>query len=275
MNESEDELEQQLRALFADERLGIEPTAGVGPAIVAGAQRRRRRQRVMMASTGAVCALGIVAGGMTAFRLHAQGNTAQTAASQLTVSETPVLTSAPEAPSSTPAIDVPPPAAPPSDEIHASTGARKPPRPGAPTTADTPAKITSGSLLTADGLGGLKLGMTETQLADQGITLTNAKQSANCTYYDVRGAGVPAATALVSPSSGVVLVKPDGAAHTPEGVGSGSSKDDVLASYPGTSVQSGGLVAPVGGDGSYLFTLSDDGAVASVDLRSKSQDCAG
>lgn len=117
--------------------------------------------------------------------------------------------------------------------------------------------------------------MTETQLADQGIKLTNAKHTANCTYYDVQGAGVPAATALVSPSSGVVLVKPDGAAHTPEGVGSGSSKDDVLASYPGTSVESGGLVAPVGGDGSYLFTLSDDGAVASVDLRSTNQDCAG
>ncbi|HEY2057559.1 MAG TPA: hypothetical protein VGH57_04215 [Amycolatopsis sp.] len=275
MNESEDELEQQLRALFADERLGVEPTAGAGPAIVAGARRRRQRQRVMMASTGAVCALGIVAGGLTAFRLHTQNGTTQITASQLTASETPVLTPAPEPPSSVPTVAAPPPAAPPSAEMHASTELRPPPRHGASTPTDAPAKITSGSLLTADGLGGLKLGMTETQLADQGIKLTNAKQTANCTYYDVQGAGVPAATALVSPSSGVVLVKPDGAAHTPEGVGSGSSKDDVLASYPGTSVESGGLVAPVGGDGSYLFTLSDDGAVASVDLRSTNQDCAG
>jgi hypothetical protein len=275
LNESEDELEQQLRALFADERLGVEPTAGAGPAIVAGARRRRQRQRVMMASTGAVCALGIVAGGLTAFRLHSQGNTAQMTASQLTVSDAPISAPAPESPSSRPTVDVPLPAEPPSAEMHASTEVRPPPRHGASTPADAPAKITSGSLLTADGLGGLKLGMTETQLAGQGITLTNAKQTANCTYYDVQGAGVPAATALVSPSSGVVLVKPDGAAHTPEGVGSGSSKDDVLASYPGTSAQPGGLVAPVGGDGSYLFTLSADGAVASVDLRSTNQDCAG
>ncbi|WP_328605644.1 hypothetical protein OG943_37470 [Amycolatopsis sp. NBC_00345] len=275
MNESEDELEQRLRALFADERLGVEPTADAGPAIVAGARRRRQRQRVLMASTGAVCALGLVAGGLTVFRLHAQDNTAQIVASQPTVGDAPVLTPTPESPSSTPIAADPPPPAPPSEEIHTSTKARQPSRPGAPTHADPPAKVTTGSLLTADGLGGLKLGMTETQLADQGITLTNAKQTSNCTYYDVQGAGVPAATALVSPSSGVVVVKPDGAAHTPEGVGSGSSKDDVLASYPGTSVQSGGLVSPVGGDGSYVFTLSDDGAVASIDLRSANQDCAG
>ncbi|MDT8910333.1 hypothetical protein [Amycolatopsis sp. PS_44_ISF1] len=274
MNESEDELEQRLRALFADERLGVEPTADAGPAIVAGARRRRRRQRALMASTGAVCALGLVMGGLTVFHLRAQDGTSEIAASRLTVDEPPV--SVPESrPSTQVAAEPPSPAESPSDEIHASTPARPPTRSGTPASAAPPTKVTTGSLLTSDGLGGLKLGMTETQLADRGITLTNAKPSANCTYYDVQGAGVPAAVALVSPSSGVVAVKPDGIAHTPEGVGSGSSKDDVLARYPGTSTQSGGLVSPAGTDGSYHFTLSDDGAVASIDLHSTTQDCAG
>ncbi|WP_344857741.1 hypothetical protein [Amycolatopsis ultiminotia] len=117
--------------------------------------------------------------------------------------------------------------------------------------------------------------MTEQELTAEGITLTPLKESSGCKYYDVAGAGTPAATAVVSPERRVVAVKPAGSAHTPEGVGDGSTKDEVTATYPGTSETASGLVSPAGDQGTYRFSLSKDGAVRSVEVHTASHDCAG
>ncbi|QRP45901.1 hypothetical protein [Amycolatopsis sp. FDAARGOS 1241] len=271
MNVSEDELEQRLRALFSDERLGVEAPSGAAPAIVAGARRRRQRRKVLISASGAVCALAVVSGGLAVVKFQGTTGTADLSASSLTVTDVS------PSPSASAAVSVGVPGSQ-TQEPSTKGGAPPPPprnshAPAPPTRRSAPVKVMKGPLLTADGLGSVKLGMTEQQLADQGLTLTPVKESAGCTYYEVAGEGVPAATAVVSADEGVVVVKPDGAAHTPEGVGAGSAKEDVTAAYPDTAASSDGLVAPTG-DRAYHFTLADDGSVSSVDVRATNQTCA-
>ncbi|MGW4482763.1 hypothetical protein ACWEOE_02890 [Amycolatopsis sp. NPDC004368] len=274
MNDSEDELEQRLRALFSDDRLVVPAPADAEPSILAGARRRRQRRKVLMSASGAVCALALVSGGLVVVKVQTTAGTADLTASRLTapsVSATPPVTS--------PTSAAPPVASAPLGEPPVKqTRAPAPPKHHTPppsTRGDAPAKVTKGSLLTSNGLGVLKLGMTEQQLTESGLTLTPVKESAGCTYYDVAGEGVPAAaTAVVSPDAGVVVVKPDGAAHTPEGVGEGSAAADVTAAYPDASQASDELVAPTGTEGAYHFTLADDGSVSSLDVRAVNQTCA-
>lgn len=271
-----DDLEQRLRALLADDRLAVEPAEDAASAIVAGARRRRRRQRILTSAAGAACVLAVASAGLVALQLRTQHAATDVAARQVASSQPTVPSSLPEPPSSAEPTQVqapvessaPGPAEPPTPPAHPHHTKPVPPQ-------TTPVKTVSGALVTAEGLGSVKLGMTEQQLADQGMKLTAVKESAGCTYYDVSGAGVPAATALVSPDNGVVAVKPDGAAHTPEGVGEGSPKDQVTATYPGTSESGSALVSPTGDQGAYHFTLNSDGAVQGIEVRAKTQDCAG
>ncbi|WP_033292067.1 hypothetical protein [Amycolatopsis jejuensis] len=268
-----DDLEQQLRALLADDRFAVEPADDAASAIVAGAQRRRRRQRVLTSAAGAVCVLAVASAGLVVIQLRTEDGAADLSVGQVTPSET-TSAAVPGSPSVPEPTRVPVPVQPPgTGEIHQTVPPSRPhhSKPTAPST--TPSKVASGSLVTADGLGAVKLGMTKEQLTEKGVTLTPVKESAGCTYYGVGGAGVPAGTAVVSPDNGVVAVKPDGAAHTPEGVGDGSSKDQVTATYPGTSESSSGLVSPTGDQGTYHFTLDSAGEVQSVEVRAKKPDC--
>ncbi|MFD2471613.1 hypothetical protein [Amycolatopsis silviterrae] len=269
-----DDLEQRLRALLADERLAVEPNEDAASAIVAGARRRRRKQRILTSAAGAACVLALASAGVVAIQLRTQHATTNVAARPVASAQPTLPSSVPEAPSSVelPQAQVP---------IQTSEpGIADPPtvparphhtKPEPPQT--TPAKAASGALVTADGLGAVKLGMTEQQLTEQGMTLTAVKESPGCTYYDVSGAGVPDATAVVSKDNGVVAVKPEGAAHTPEGVGDGSPKDQVTSTYPGTSESGSALVSPTGDQGAYHFTLNSDGAVEGVEVRAKTPDC--
>ncbi|MFF0144571.1 hypothetical protein ATK36_3248 [Amycolatopsis sulphurea] len=277
MTGPEDELDQRLRTLFADERLAVEPADDATSVIVAGVARRRRHRRMLNAAAGVVCVLTIGAGGLVAFQLRAHDTgvavsappaAASGASAAPTSSSPPPSTTSKEPEPSSSAVAVPPPSA----EMHSSL---EPPKPGTskPSPGRTTVPTLSGALVTASGLGAVQLGMSEQQLADKGITLTQVKESSGCKYYDVTGAGVPAATAVVSSGKGVVAVKPVGAAHTPEGVGDGSTKGDVAAAYPGTSEASGALVSPAGDQGTYRFTLSSNGAVQSVEVRTATQSC--
>ena len=273
-----DDLEQRLRALFSDDRLAVEPPEDAASAIVAGARRRRRRQRILTSAAGAACVLAVASAGLVVLQLRTQPAATDVAARQV-ASAQPTLpsSSVPEPPSSAESMQAPAPvetSAPGTAELPAPPAHPHHTKPAPPQTTPT-TKAVSGALVTADGLGAVKLGMTEQQLADQGMKLTAVKESAGCTYYDVSGAGVPAATAVVSQDNGVVAVKPDGTAHTPEGVGDGSPKDQVTATYPGTSESGSALVSPTGDQGAYHFTLNSDGAVQSIEVRAKTQDCAG
>jgi hypothetical protein len=274
LNISEEELEQRLRALFADERLDLPPPPEAGPDIMAGARRRRHRRQGLLAATGVAAAAVVVAGGLTMVRLHTDDGTAVMSADGSVISGKPPenLTAGKSSPSSSPGptgthdIPVsPPPGSP-------------PPRTARPSSAQPPSKhpvVSSGPLLASDGFGSLKLGMSEAQVGALGVTLGDARIGASCTTYSVRGDGVPApATVVISKAAGLTVVTPEPTAHTVEGIGAGSTKEQVLAAYPAAEEEPGGVVAPARAGAEYHFRLGDSGVVQ-TSLMSLGQDCAG
>ncbi len=147
---------------------------------------------------------------------------------------------------------------------------------GGPPELSGRAPVTSGPLLAADGFGRLKLGMTEADVTTQGVTLTSKQSIAGCDLYDATGGGVPAAASVaISAANGLVIVTPTPVAHTPEGIGAGSTRDEILAAYSGAMDATGGVVAPVRSVSEYHFRLDAKGAVDQVSLYSTNQDCVG
>ncbi|HET6703520.1 hypothetical protein [Amycolatopsis sp.] len=273
MNISEDELEQRLRALFADERLDLPPPPDAGSAIVAGARRRRRRRHTVQAVAGVAAAVVAVAGGLTVFRLHTEDGTVAMSPGTLATSGPPENLT----PGRPPEPSTPGPTSTQSIQASAPPGAATPasPRPPSSPPPSTLADVTSGPLLAADGFGRLKLGMSEAEVTAQAVTLSDAQAGASCTVYQAQGDGVPAAASVViSKAAGVVVVTPDVATHTAEGIGAGSTKDQVLAAYPAAKEGPGGLVAPAGSAAEYRFRLGETG-VEQTSLASLTQDCAG
>jgi len=274
LNISEEKLEQQLRALFADERLDLPPPLDATKAIVEGAQRRRRRHRTMMSTTSVIAAAFLISGGLAVFKIQSQDSAAVMTGGPPELSVRPLDNLTPgasqppvgSAPTSTGRIDPP-----------SSIADSKPPKPTSRPTTPARVPVTSGPLLVADGFGALKLGMTAADVTAQGVTLTNKQAvSSGCDLYDVAGGGVPAAASLaISAANGLVIVTPTPVAHTPEGIGAGSTKDAIQAVYPGATDGAGGVIAPAQSQSEYHFKLDAKGAVDMTSLYSTNQDCVG
>ncbi|SFW51763.1 hypothetical protein [Amycolatopsis australiensis] len=274
MNISEDELEQRLRALFADERLDLPPPPNAGAVIVAGARRRRRRRQGVLAAAGVAAAVVAVSGGLTLLNLHTEDGTAVMSAggSSLSVKPPENLTAGrqpqPSIPEPTGTHDI-------EASVPAPTPTSRASRPPSERPSSKPPTVLSGPQLGPDGFGALKLGMTETQIAAQGVTLSDPQASASCTVYKAQGGGVPSsATVVVSKAAGLTVVTPEQAAHTAEGIGAGATKEQVLAAYPAAKDETGGVVAPVTSAAAYHFRLDGSGVVQ-ISLASVNQDCAG
>ncbi|WP_410667250.1 hypothetical protein [Amycolatopsis sp. cmx-4-68] len=274
MNISEDELEQRLRALFADERLDLPPPPDAGTVIVAGARRRRRRRRSVQAVAGVAAAVVAVAGGLTMIHLHTEDGTAVMSAdgSEISVKPPENLTpgrssqSSTPGPTSTHSLQATPPPVSPSS---------KPPRSRPTPSATALPPVMSGPLLKPDGFGALKLGMAEADVTALGVTLSDPQAGASCTVYNAQGSGMPApASVVISKAAGLVVITPDAVAHTAEGIGGGSTKEQILAAYPAATEESGGVAAPAGAAAVYHFRLGETGVVQ-TSLASLNQDCAG
>ncbi|WP_410637862.1 hypothetical protein [Amycolatopsis sp. lyj-346] len=272
MNISDDELERRLRALFADERLDLPPPPEAGTAIVAGARRRSRRRHTVQAVAGVAAAVVAVGGGLTMIRFHTEEGTAVMSADGTGTGAKPPedLTAGRPPEPSTPGPTG-------TQSIHASAPPETSPSPRPPSSPSpsTLASVITGPLLAADGFGKLKLGMSEADVAEEAVTLSEVQAGASCTVYKAQGSGVPAsASVVISKAAGLVVVTPDVATHTAEGIGAGSSKDQILAAYPAAKEESGSVVAPAGAAAEYRFRLDETGVVQ-ASLTSVTQDCAG
>jgi hypothetical protein len=278
---SDDELDAAMRRLFGDERLAVQARSDAPQAIVAGARRIRRKRAVMTSVAGAAVASLLVVGGLTLGPFRAQQDVAALSSGTLetgaaTSTAGGPLSSAPSTPGSTTPLAAPPLV---TTSIVARGDAETPPRKPVSKSSVPPSTtmvVTTGPLLGPDGFGQLKLGMTEQDASVKDVTLVKTGTTDACAYYEISGAGVPLAiTAAISNAHGLVMIMPPSAVHTPEGIGFGSTKDDVMKRYPATAVTKSGTFSPASQASTYQFGFDAKGQVEGVVLRSTNQDCAG
>ncbi|MFD8492564.1 hypothetical protein [Amycolatopsis sp. NPDC059657] len=268
---SDDELDAKLRQLFADDRLGgLQPKEGAGETIVAGARRRRNRRKTMTAAGGVAMASVLVVGGVTFAKVQERDTQAamSTAASQAAASGA--------APESTggggTALPAPPGQTSQSNSAPLTTSTTQKTTPTTAAKPDGPTKIMTGSLLGHSGLGNLTLGMTEAQLTAAGIIF--AKESGTtCAFGKVTKVTgqVGDIRIYLSETAGVTAILP-ASSHTPEGVGTGSTVEDVGTIY---KVPTNGQLPSVNlGTTSYEFALSNS-KVKSVVLKANNRQGCG
>lgn len=269
---SDDELDARLRLLFADDRLdGLQARADAGETIVAGARRRRNRRKTVTAAGGAAMAVVLVVGGVTFGKIQERDtqaalSTADTsAAAQASASSQTASGGTGGTGNSAPVQPVPGSAA------AASTSSSSKPPVSSPAKQDGPQKVLTGPLLSKSGLGNLTLGMTEAQLTAAGITFQKESDVAACAFGKVTKVSAQSGDIRIylSDKYGVAAILPM-SSHTPEGVGTNSTVDDVKAIYP--HAQSSTKLSVSLGSTSYEFVLSGS-TVKSLILKSNSQDC--
>ncbi|MER7860450.1 hypothetical protein ABTX61_15215 [Amycolatopsis japonica] len=277
MNMSEEDVQQRLRDLFADERLAVGSTLNP-EAIVAGARRRRRRRQLMQTTSGMAAAVVLLGGGLTVFTIHDKDNGAAfPGGDQLTMGAASSSLAQPGPGSSAPPASAPveqpnPTTVPPHSTV--SDGPAKPPKSTAATKPPTQRKVTTGALLTSAGFGKLRLGMSESEAEATAGPLRAKEVRGTCTYGYAEGAAVPAPTSVsLTEGDGITVINPAGTVHTPEGIGVGSSEADILAAYPGSTKDGSAYVAPVSAVSAYRISVSDDGSAVSILLTSINQDC--
>lgn len=276
MNMSEDDVEQKLRDLFSDERLDVQSTLNP-ETIVAGAQRRRRRRQLMQTTTGMATAVVILGGGLAVFSIHDKDNGAVISAGQLTLGpsasshaqpgpESQAAPSLSPAPQSSQVSDAP--------SSTTSGGTEKPQKSTTSAKPPSPGKVTTGALLTANGFGKLRLGMSAEEAEAAGVTLEKDSATENCAWYKVDSPAL--ATVVVSQDSGVEQINPAGPAHTPEGIGKGATESDIMAAYPGATKDTDYLfTAPAGPVGVYRIYVDSTGLVDTVHLANANLSCSG
>jgi hypothetical protein len=278
----DDELDAELRRLFGDERLDMRPKSDAPQAIVAGVQRIRRRRRAVRTAAGSVAVAALlVAGGLTFGPFRAQNGVAALPTNALATGASTPAGSGPSAsaPSTAPTstVDVVPPI--PTANLP-GVGTETPPKKPTKSPTSSPRSstnfVSAGPELRADGFGKLKLGMTETEASAQGIRLQKISDSGQCVFYGISGNGVPASGSVaISNTYGLVIIEPSTPAHTPEGVGKGSSKDDVLRKYAETVSNAAATSASAGPESTYRFDVDTANMVQAVALYSVKQDCTG
>lgn len=289
MSASDDELDAELRRLFGDERLTVRPKTDAPEAIVAGARRIRRRRTAMMSASGAVVAVVLVGGSLTFGPFRSQDNVAAMNTSVLKTGAPPQVVNGSVAPVSTSETTTP--GSPPSSTLGAPTGIpdadkppsskNVPPKPPPPSSGrPAPQFITTGGLLSPTGFGSLKLDFYVSGPALADVTMTSAGGAGACPAYNFSGDGVPgpglANASPASPNGGggyIVRIVPSGVVHTPEGIGKGSTKDDVKLKYPGAGENENGLYAPASATSVYQFSVDSAGLVQGIRLEKTNNDC--
>jgi hypothetical protein len=259
-------LDDELRRLFADDRLDLPVARSAGAAVVAGARRRRRNRLALTAAGGVLAMVAVVFAGVVLTGIGRPGTVSSATG--------PVLTTT--IPTATPT--------------------------SAPATAPQPVRNGMAFVLGPFGYNKLMLGMPLKEAAATGLfrKTTPAIVSAGCLRYtmliDQELYVVPAPTAngaspsspvpvagkldvLVSVRYGVVELDGGQLLHTPEGIGVGVSRQALVQVYPTLVLPSRAGITAVQVNSNpsamYVFGLNGTGTVTSFSLRLAKSDCIG
>jgi hypothetical protein len=273
------DIDDELRKLFADDRLSVPVRPEADGVIVTGARRVRRRRAGMVFGGGMLSAATVLVAS-TAFGVAGDSPPRV----PLAAAESSGLTTTTEPPSPSPStIERITSVAPPPVTTERRTTTKPPPTTTTTTTTPTKAKPPTTPLAFGPtAVGSLRLGMSIDEAVAAGVIQPGTPPPApvaGCQGYDWlgRSAAPSASPLLFSPTLGLVRIGGRVDAETPEGIYAGSSDEDVRAVYPNQAKSHTGAnewVAPVPGNPSanYWLVLSKH-VVTDVRLELAAQDC--
>lgn len=272
MSFQDDELDNELRRLFTDERLDLPARPDAEQAVLAGAKRIRRRRALLAGGGGAAAVVAVLFAGVAltangpAEKLPPVGMGPQTSAptTERSVPKTSARTSAPvSTPSSEPVV---PSVRPPTD--NPGNAPARPPEP-------VPEPVLAGTPLGPAGFGKLVLGMTSEQAIATGSLEDGAVPPADCKQYAVRGDS--GSRAMLGAGTGLEAITAGPAVTTPKGIGAGATRDQVRAAYPDATVAGGDLRVTVPGNASaeyqFRFRGSDPDVLSHLVMALHTREC--
>jgi hypothetical protein len=273
------DLDDELRKLFADERLDVPVRPEADRVVVSGARQVRRRRAGVIFGGGVLTVATVLLVG-TAFGVSGDAPSR----TPLAAADSSGLTTTPPAPSSTTATatptttDNPPAAATTLTATHATTTTSTTTTIVTTTKAAPPASPLAFGPSTA---GQLTLGMSADAAVATGLIKPNAQpvNKAGCQGFDYTGLPNPPYhySVLISPRYGLVRVGGIANAETSEGIYVGSPEADVLLAYPDTAKPHGAVgeyVTPVPGNpNAHYWIIMTDQVVTDLRLELAVQDC--
>ncbi|MFD4641588.1 hypothetical protein ACFWN2_30065 [Lentzea sp. NPDC058436] len=259
-----DDLDDDLRRLFSDDRLDVHSEPVAVEAVVSGARRRRRRRTAV---TGAFVVVALVGAGVGLTQLNALKSEDTTGALLTTSASAP-----PPSPSTstvvstvTQTVNAPPP-----------TGGSSPGtgNPGKPSSNRSSTPPTPESL--PGRYGTLALGMSEAEALATGSLLESSPADAEnrCKAYATKSVPDPNAV-IVSPAKGIVRITMPSYARTPKNVGAGSTVNDVKTAYANATQSGSSVTVQMTASPPWSYVFESDGTtVTTVFLWSAAYDCA-
>ncbi|WP_330271700.1 hypothetical protein OG205_32190 [Lentzea sp. NBC_00516] len=266
-----DELDDQLRKLFSDDRLDVHSPPVAVETVVRGATRLRRRRAAI---TGAFAVAVLVGAGAGLAQLG-KGRSDDTVSAYLTTATPTSSTSTPQTSVSTFTSTVvvttnPPPnsngANPDTPSTPGRSDQKSDPPPPPPTPEAQPGRY-----------GSLSLGMSEGDALATGSLVepsTPADPENRCRAYATKS--VPDSNAvIISPARGIARITLASFAKTPKNVGVGSKVTDVKAAYANATQSGSNVVVSMNATPAWSYIFESDGAtVTTVFMRLNANDCA-
>ncbi|GAA3620219.1 hypothetical protein GCM10022267_02940 [Lentzea roselyniae] len=267
-----DDLDDELRRLFSDDRLDVHVTPDATDAVLRGADRRRRRRSAVTTAFAVVTLIGAGIG------LTQLPSSTDRTAGDLLPTSLPTSSSTPPSPSvstitQTTIVTVNPPAP--------NSNGNTPGTPGGTTGSSStkPRTTTPPAPPPAEpgAVGKLALGMSEADALKTGSLVepsSPADAEGRCVAYATTTVPDSNAT-IISPARGIVRLTLPSYAKTQRGVGAGSKVADVKTSYP-TATQNGSeLRVEMAATPKWTYVFETDGVtVTTVRMRLNANDCS-
>ena len=262
-------VEDELTRLFTDDRLDVPVRPGAQASVLAGAQRRRNRRRAAAVTCGslavvAVAVVGVAIGGAGPAR-HDTLPAINPPATSALPSEVP-LPGPPPVPLESGAVPPPTITSAPSSRTGAPSSTRSPSSSTGPVIRSVLRAASTDPTIGPAGWGRLTLGMAErAAVATDEFDVSKGYSGSPCHRYWLRNGGNTPVD--VSPTAGVARIDARPGVTTPEGLGPGSTDEQVLAAYPKATVSGPTITAPVPGNNGAVYVFNTDATHEIVSLR--------